>query len=163
VSTSSSAGASARGPAEPEAASRFGKAREHLAVAQLELVKALRSALAAVEGAEGGTAAARAEGAELAGGAIGTLLGVVMRYAERVARRRESDARLKTMRTIRDVLATERRLVAQSEGASSPTLRGFDAVIRVLDREVGASAGSTPGSRRRSPASRAHVRAVPVD
>lgn len=106
-------------------------------MAQLELVKALRSALAALEAGEGIAPASRGPGVEPAGGAVGTLLGVVMRYADRVARRRESEARLKTLRTIRGVLASERSLVSRTEGASSPTLRGFDAVIAVLDRECG--------------------------
>lgn len=141
MSTSSDAegGAGARGSAgQRDWFSRLGEARDHLASAQVELLKAVRAALLALEGSSDDPDAAASHATET-GGAVGALVGMVMRYADRVARRREAEARLKTLTTIREVLVAERRAVADGEGARSPALGGFDAVIGVIERECAAA------------------------
>ncbi len=144
---------------------RLGEAREHLAAAQVELLKAVRAALVALEGSGEGGEASAGRLAD-AGGALGAVVAGVVRYADRVARRRESDARLKTLATIREVLIAERRAVADDEGSGSPALRGFDAVIGVIERECAAARGdgSAPDeARRRGDRAAARARAVTVD
>ncbi len=152
--------------AERDWLGRLGEAREHLAAAQVELLKAIRAALVALEGSGEGGEASASRLAD-AGGALGAVVAGVMRYADRVARRREADARLKTLATIREVLVAERRAVADDEGVSSPAIRGFDAVIGVIERECAATRadGSAPDEarRRRDRDAATRARAVTVD
>lgn len=143
---------------------RLGEARDHLAAAQVELLKAVRAALVALEGSSDG-----ADGVGRlsdAGGALGALVAGVVRYADRVARRREADARLKTLATIREVLVAERRAVAEAEGIASSALGGFDAVIAVIERECAAARadGTAPDeARRQRGRGGARTRPVTVD
>lgn len=161
MSTSSDAEGSA---GERDWFSRLGEAREHLAAAQVELLKAVRAALLALEGSSEDPAGAASRASET-GGAVGTLIGMVMRYADRVARRREAEARLKTLTTIREVLVAERRVVAAGEGARSPALRGFDAVIGVIERECAAARAdsSEPAAEERGSRKRRGARARKLD
>lgn len=172
MSTSSDAEGGARASSEAAGAgerdwfSRLGEARDHLAAAQVELLKAVRAALLALEGSSDDPAGAASRATET-GGAVGALVGMVMRYADRVARRREAEARLETLTTIREVLVAERRTVVASEGARSPALEGFDAVIGVIERECAAAradsddaADGDGGRRRRRRGSRARKVAV---
>jgi hypothetical protein len=142
---------------------RLGEAREHLAAAQVELLKAVRAALIALEGSPDDATGAAGRATE-AGGAVGTLVSMVVRYADRVARRREADVRLKTLTTIREVLVAERRAVTENEGREAPALGGFDAVIGVIERECAAARadGSAPDEAK-ARASRRPSRPRPLD